>query len=130
MTEPGRRGRPLLLWLLFGVFLAAAAGVVWVFTVVPARVQDKVTEPHVVGSEAPEIAARLEKLTPAERADDTSVRRAAAVEGAVANEITRDVSRMTVVAELLSPDPDHVCYAFTVLPPGTPVRYERLRSCP
>ncbi|MET8852620.1 hypothetical protein [Amycolatopsis sp. NPDC004625] len=133
MTAPGRRLKPLrvLFWVVLGAVLAGAAGVALFFTVVPARVQDKLTEPHVVGSEAPQIAARLEKLSPAERADDASVRRAAAVDGAVANEITRDVARMTVVAELLSPDPDHVCYAFTVLPAaGTPVRYERLPGCP
>lgn len=133
MTGPGRRVKPLhvLFWIVLGVVLAGAAGVALFFTVVPARVRDEVPEPHVVGSEAPEIAARLGKLTPAERADDASVRRAAAVEGAVANEITRDVARMTVVTELLSPDPDRVCYAFTVLPAaGEPVRYERLPSCP
>ncbi|MEV4052646.1 hypothetical protein AB0J55_15805 [Amycolatopsis sp. NPDC049688] len=123
--------KPLLFWLLFGVFLAGAAGVVWVFTVVPGRVQDKVTEPHVVGTEAPEIAARLEKLTPAERAEDGPLRRAAAVDGATAILITRDGTRMTVVVQLVSPDPDHVCYAFAVPPAGAAsVRYDRLPSCP
>ncbi|WP_103355210.1 hypothetical protein [Amycolatopsis sp. CA-128772] len=132
MTEPGRRAKPLLFWLLFGVFLAGAAGVVWVFTVVPARVQDKGTEPHVVGTEAPEIAVRLEKLTPAERAQDASLRRAASIDGAAATQIERNTEAATVVVRLVSPDPDQrVCYAFAVPPAaGTAVRYDRLPSCP
>ncbi|WP_086840837.1 hypothetical protein [Amycolatopsis kentuckyensis] len=134
MTGPGRRAKPLrvLFWALLGAVLAGAAGVVLLFTVVPARVQDKVTEPHVVGTEAPEIAAGLEKLTPAERTQDGALRRAAAIDGASAIGIRRDTAGATVVVRLVSPDPDHqICYSFAVPPAaGTPVRYDRLPSCP
>lgn len=131
MTGSGRRVKPLF-WALFALVLAGAAGVVLLFTVVPARVQDKVTEPHVVGSEAPEIAARLEKLAPAERAEDGSLRRAVAVDGAAATGIKRDTTGATVIVRLVSPDPDHqICYSFAVPPAGgTSVRYDRLPSCP
>ncbi|MBE8522044.1 hypothetical protein ILP97_31955 [Amycolatopsis sp. H6(2020)] len=132
MTGPGRRVKPLLFWALLGAVLAGAVGVVLVFTVVPARVQGKVTEPHVVGTEAPEIAARLEKLTPAERAEEGSLRRAVAVGGAAVTGIKRDAAGATVVVQLVSPDPDNrICYSFAVpSAAGTPVRYDRLPSCP
>jgi hypothetical protein len=134
MTEPGRRTKPLsvVFWVLIGVVLAGAAGVVLLFTVVPARVQDEVTEPHVVGTETPEIASRLEALTPAERAEDASLRRAAAISGAGVTRIQRDAAEATVIVQLVSPDPDHICYSFAVPLTGGPgsVRYDRLPSCP
>jgi cytoskeletal protein RodZ len=134
MTEPGRRAKPLsvVFWVLIGVVLAGAAGVLLLFTVVPARVQDQVTQPHVVGTETPEIAARFEALSPSERAQDASLRQAAAVSGAAATRIERDGAETTVIVQLVSPDPDHVCYSFAVPRAGGPgsVRYDRLPSCP
>ena len=134
MTEVKRSSRALRVafWLMISVVSAGAIGIVLLFTIVPGKIKDTVPEPHVVGSETPEIATRLGALSLPDKDSDDRIRDAAAVSGATATRIGRDGQAITVVVQLISPGPDSVCFSFAVPrgEGGTPVSYDRLPSCP